>query len=78
MPWLDGCRLGFYCSLSCAAPMAVLLVAGLMNPRMMLVITAAITLERLAPHGARIAQLTGTLALVAGSVMCVGAGWFGG
>ena len=69
--WRDGCRLGVDCGLSCAAPMAVLLVTGLMDARMMVVITAAITAERVAPAGARIARLTGAVALVAGLVMCV-------
>jgi predicted metal-binding membrane protein len=69
--WRDGCRLGVDCGLSCAAPMVVLLVAGLTDTRMMVVITAAITAERVAPAGARIARLTGALALVAGLVMCV-------
>jgi len=69
--WRDGCRLGVDCALSCAAPMALLLVAGLMDARMMSIITAAITAERVAPSGARIARLTGGLALIAGLVMCV-------
>ena len=69
--WRDGCRLGIDCGLSCAGPMAVLFVAGLMDARMMLVITAAITAERVAPAGARVARLTGALALVAGLAMCV-------
>lgn len=71
MAWRDGCRLGVDCGLSCAAPMSVLFIAGLMDARMMLVITAAITAERVSPAGARIARLTGALALVAGLVMCV-------
>jgi predicted metal-binding membrane protein len=68
--WRDGYRLGVDCALSCAGPMAVLFVAGLMDARMMLVITAAITAERVAPAGARVARLTGALALIAGLVMC--------
>ena len=68
--WCDGCRLGVDCTLSCAAPMAVLLVAGLMNAPVMMVVTAAITAERVAPAGSRIARLTGALALVVGAVMC--------
>jgi predicted metal-binding membrane protein len=67
----DGSRLGLDCGLSCAAPMAVLFVTGIMDARMMLVITAAITAERVGPSGARIARLTGALAMIAGSVMCV-------
>lgn len=69
--WREGWRLGVECGLSCAAPMAILVVAGLMDVRMMVVITAVVTAERLAPAGARIARLTGALALVAGSAMCV-------
>ena len=66
----DGCRLGVGCTLSCAAPMAVLFVGGLMDARTMLVITVAITAERVAPGGVRIARLTGTLALVVGLAVC--------
>lgn len=68
---LDGCRLGVACGLSCAAPMAVLFVAGLMDARIMVLITAAITAERVAPAGARVARLTGSLAMIAGLIMCV-------
>ena len=68
--WRAGCRLGVDCSLSCAAPMAVLLVAGFMDARAMLVTTAAITAERVAPGGARIARLTGGLTVVGGLLMC--------
>jgi len=42
-----------------------------MNARMMLVITAAITVERVTPSGARVARFTGALALIAGLVVCV-------
>jgi len=71
MTLLEGCRLGAACALSCAAPMAVLMAAGLMDARMMLVITAAITAERVAPGGVRIARFTGAVALAAGLVMCL-------
>lgn len=71
MALVDGCRLGVACGRSCAAPMAVLFVAGLMDARMMLVITAAITAERVAPDGARMARLTGAIAVIAGVVMCL-------
>ena len=68
-PWRDGCRLGIDCGLSCAAPMAVLLAAGLMDVRVMVLTTAAITAERVAPAGARIARLTGSVAVIVGLVM---------
>ena len=69
--WREGSRLGVDCSLSCAAPMAMLFVAGLMDIRMMAVITAAITAERVAPGGVRIARGTGVLALAAALIMCL-------
>jgi predicted metal-binding membrane protein len=69
--WRDGCRLGIECGQSCAAPMAILVVAGLMDTHVMLAVTAAITAERVAPAGARVARMTGALALIAGLVMCV-------
>jgi predicted metal-binding membrane protein len=69
--WRDGCRLGVDCALSCAAPMAALVATGVMDTRMMAAIGAMITAERVAPSGARIARLTGALALVTGALMCV-------
>jgi predicted metal-binding membrane protein len=69
--WRDGCRLGIECGLSCAAPLAILFVAGLMDARAMFVITAAITAERVVPAGVRVARMTGALAVIAGLVMCV-------
>jgi hypothetical protein len=51
--------------------MAVLVVAGLMDTRMMLVIATAITAERVTPGGVHDARLTGALVMVAGLVMCV-------
>lgn len=69
--WRVGCRLGLDCGLACAAPMAILFVAGLMDTRVMLVIAAAITAERVAPDGTRIARMTGAVALLAGFVMCL-------
>ena len=69
--WRDGIRFGITCASSCAAPMAVLFAAGVMDARVMLVITAAITAERITPTGARIARLTGAIALVAGLLVCM-------
>ena len=63
MALLEGCRLGA-AQLSAQA-------AGLMDTRMMLVITAAISAERVAPGGVRIARFTGAVALAAGLVMCL-------
>jgi predicted metal-binding membrane protein len=64
--WRLGLRLGLHCSYCCAPPMAILLVVGVMDLRAMALVAAAITAERLAPAGERIAQVIGGVALVAG------------
>jgi predicted metal-binding membrane protein len=69
--WREGCRFGVRCCLSCAAPMAVLFIAGLMDTRAMFAITLAITAERIAPAGQRLAGATGSLAFIAGATICV-------
>jgi predicted metal-binding membrane protein len=46
--------------------MAILLVTGVMDLRMMAVVAAAITVERLAPAGERIAQAIGVVVVGAG------------
>jgi predicted metal-binding membrane protein len=67
---LDACRrglrLGLHCAVSCSALMAIQLAAGIMDLRVMAIVTAAITAERLAPRGERIARLTGSAAVVVG------------
>ena len=64
--WRHGLCLGLHCVQSCAALMAIALVMGAMNLRVMALVTAAISLERLAPSGVRIARAVGLVALVAG------------
>lgn len=68
--WRAGGRLGIACAGSCAAPMAVLLATGFTNARVMVVITAAITAERVGSAGPRTARLTGAVALAAGLALC--------
>jgi predicted metal-binding membrane protein len=65
--WRCGLHLGVHCSSCCAALTAILLVVGVMDLRVMAVVTAATTLERLAPAGERVARAIG--ALVVGSGM---------
>jgi predicted metal-binding membrane protein len=55
-----GIRLGVRCSVSCANLTAILLAIGVMDLSTMALVTAAITAERLAPDGARVAKVTGT------------------
>lgn len=64
-----GLRLGRHCIWCCAGPTAALLALGMMDLRAMVVVTAAITAERLAPAGERIARATGALAIVAGLLL---------
>lgn len=65
----QGLRLGIHCSCGCAGWTAVLLVMGVMDLRAMAAVTVAITLERLAPAGERVARLIGVVVIVAGLYM---------
>jgi predicted metal-binding membrane protein len=64
--WRHGLRLGLHCSHCCAGLTAILLVIGVMDLRAMAVVTAAITVERLAPAGERVARAIGAFAVAAG------------
>jgi predicted metal-binding membrane protein len=67
--WRHGMRLGLHCSCCCAGLTVILLVIGVMDLRTMAVVTAAITLERLAPAGERIARATGAVVVGAGLLL---------
>jgi predicted metal-binding membrane protein len=64
--WRHGLRHGLHCIYSCAGLTAILLVIGVMDLRVMAVVTAAITAERLAPAGERVARAIGTAIIGAG------------
>lgn len=64
--WRYGLRLGLHCSYCCAGLTASLLAVGIMNIRAMAVVTAAITVERLAPAGERVAGVIGAAVVCAG------------
>ncbi len=64
--WRHGLHLGLHCSQCCAGLIAILLVIGVMDLRAMAVVAAAITLERLAPVGERVARVVGAVAVLAG------------
>jgi predicted metal-binding membrane protein len=51
--------------------MVILLVIGVMDLRVMAVVTAAITVERLAPAGERVARAIGVAVIGAGLLMIV-------
>jgi predicted metal-binding membrane protein len=69
--WRHGLRLGLHCSYCCAGLTAILLVIGVMDMRAMAVVTAAITIERLAPGGARMARAVGAVIVAAGLLLIV-------
>ncbi len=64
--WRHGLRLGLHCSRCCAGLMAALLVVGVMDLRAMAAVGTAITVERLAPAGERVARATGAVIVAAG------------
>jgi predicted metal-binding membrane protein len=67
--WRYGLRLGVHCSCSCAGLTMILLTIGVMDLRAMGAVTAAITVEHLAPAGERIARAVGRAAVGAGLLL---------
>ena len=72
--WRHGLRLGMHCCYGCAGFTAILLVLGAMDLRVMAVVTAAITLERVAPAGERIARAIGAVTVGFGVIVIGQAG----
>ena len=64
--WRHGLRLGLDCSRCCGGLMTILLVIGVMDLPAMAVVAAAITAERLAPAGERVARVIGAVVVFAG------------
>ena len=64
--WRHGLHLGLRCSQCCAGLMAILLVIGVMDLRAMAVVAGAITVERLAPAGDRVARAIGAVIIGTG------------
>lgn len=74
--WLHGMHLGVRCALCCGNLMAILLVTGVMDLAAMAAVSAAITVERLAPAGVRVARGMGVVIVGAGLFLLArGAGW---
>ena len=67
--WRHGVRLGLHCCNCCAGLTAILLVIGVMDLRAMAVVTVAITAERLAPAGERVARAIGAVAVLVGLLL---------
>lgn len=69
----DGLRLGFHCVLCNAGLMAAQLVTGMMDLRAMALVTAAMTIERIAPAGRQAARAVGAVMLILGGMMLIAA-----
>jgi predicted metal-binding membrane protein len=76
--WRHGLQLGVHCCHCCAGLTMILLVFGMMDLRAMAVVTATITVERLAPAGKRIAQVIGAVIVAVGLVLITLAVGLGG
>jgi len=64
--WRHGLRLGLHCTHCCAGLTAILLAIGVMDLRAMAVVAGAITVERLAPAGERLAWAIGAVVVGTG------------
>jgi predicted metal-binding membrane protein len=67
----DGLRLGLHCIHCCAGLTAVLLVIGVMDIRAMVLVTAAITAERVMPAAERVARGIGAALAGTGMLLIV-------
>ena len=67
--WRYGLHLGLHCCYCCAGLMTILLVIGVMDLRTMAVVTVAITAERIAPAGERVARAIGAAVIGTGFFM---------
>jgi predicted metal-binding membrane protein len=75
--WRHGLRLGLHCAQCCAGLMAILLVVGVMDLGAMGLVAAALTVERVAPAGERIARGIGVVAIGAGLLLVARAAGLG-
>lgn len=64
-----GLELGLQCAYCCVGLTAILAAAGVMDLRLMIIVAGAITAERLAPNGQRVARAIGAVAMVAGVLL---------
>src|SRR5262249_27647896 len=67
--WRHGLRLGLHCTAASAGLTAILLMIGMMDVRAMAVVTSAISLERLAPAGERVARAIGVVVVASGLML---------
>jgi predicted metal-binding membrane protein len=75
--WRHGAGLALHCGRSCANLMVILLAIGIMDLCAMVFVTAAITAERLAPAGERVARVIGAVVVGAGVILIAQAAGLG-
>jgi predicted metal-binding membrane protein len=75
--WRHGLRLGLHCARCCSGLMAILLAVGVMDLGAMAVVAAAITVERVAPAGERVARAIGAVGIGAGLLLIARAAGIG-
>ncbi len=64
--WRHGVRLGIHCVHCCFGLTVMLIALGMMDLRAMALVTAAISAERLAPDGLRVARFVGGVLIATG------------
>ncbi|BCS31693.2 hypothetical protein TBR22_A08960 [Luteitalea sp. TBR-22] len=67
--WVHGLRHGLHCSLCSGALMAAWLAVGMMDLQAMVLVTIAITAERVLPGGGRVARVSGAALIATGLVL---------
>jgi predicted metal-binding membrane protein len=67
--WRHGVRLGLLCGACCANLMAIFPVIGIMDLRVMALVTAALTVERFTPSGERAARAIGVAVMGTGVLL---------
>lgn len=70
--WRHGLRLGVHCCCCCAPLTAILLAVGVMDLAAMVLVAAAISVERLAPGGDRLAHAVGVAIIAVGLFQVAG------
>jgi predicted metal-binding membrane protein len=75
--WRHGIQIGVDCAQCCAGLMVIPVVIGIMDLWVMAAVTAAITAERLAPAGVRVARGVGVVSVAVGLLLIVHAAGFG-
>jgi predicted metal-binding membrane protein len=72
--WRHGLSLGLQCCRCCGGLMVIPLVVGVMDLYAMAIVTVAVTAERLAPAGERVARAIGAVVVGAGLFLILRAG----